>query len=140
LSSLVLDCAAWGTPPAELKFLDHPPQGALSAAAALLTELGALEDGRITRAGQRMASIGSHPRLAAMMLAAEAPAEQALAADLAALLEERDPLRSPRGGPDTPSDIGARLVAIRDGDPDADRGAFSQPGDVAGVGFQGWNR
>ncbi len=121
LSSLVLDCAAWGTPPRDLKFQDQPPQGALTAAAALLTELGALKDNRISPLGERMASIGSHPRLAAMMLAAENPAEQALAADLAALLEERDPLRSP----DAPADIGSRLLAIRYGDPDADRGALS---------------
>jgi ATP-dependent helicase HrpB len=128
LSSLVLDCAAWGTPPGELKFQDQPPQGALSAAAALLTELGALVEGRITPAGQRMASLGSHPRLAAMMLAAETAGEQALAADLAALLEERDPLRSP----DAPADIGTRLLAIRHGDPDADRGALSRIRRTAG--------
>jgi ATP-dependent helicase HrpB len=127
LSSLVLDCASWGTPPEELKFQDQPPRGALTAAAALLTELGALDDGRITSSGRRMASIGSHPRLAAMMLAAETPPEQALAADLAALLEERDPLRSFRSGaPDLPVDIGSRLEAIRHGDPDADRGVLSR--------------
>ena len=124
----MLDCAAWGTPPGELKFQDPPPRSALTAAAALLTELGAMEDGRITPLGQRMASLGSHPRLAAMMLAAETPAEQALAAELAALLEERDPLRSP----DAPADIGSRLLAIRHGDPDADRGALSQIRRTAG--------
>jgi ATP-dependent helicase HrpB len=128
LSSLVLDCAAWGTAPADLKFQDQPPQGALTAAAALLTELGALAEGRITPSGQRMASLGSHPRLAAMMLAAENGAEQALAADLAALLEERDPLRSP----EAPADIGTRLLAIRYGDPDADRGALSRIRRTAG--------
>ena len=54
---------------------------------------------RITEAGRRMAQLGAHPRLAAMLLAAETDAEAALAADLAALLEERDPLRaSPTGG------------------------------------------
>jgi ATP-dependent helicase HrpB len=75
-----------------------------------------------------MASLGSHPRLAAMMLAAETPAEQALAADLAALLEERDPLRAR----DAPVDIGARLLAIRHGDPDADRGALASIRRTAG--------
>ena len=147
LSSLVLDCAAWGTPPAELKFQDAPPQGALQAAAALLSELGALADGLITPLGQRMASLGSHPRLAAMMLAAETPALQALAADLAALLEERDPLRSP----EAPADIGVRLLAIRHNDPEAARGAISRirrtsgqyrarlhlPRDLAGEGDPG---
>ena len=73
LSSLVLDCAAWGTPPGDLKFQDQPPRGALTAAVALLTELGGLEGGKITGVGQRMASLGAHPRLAAMMLAAETP-------------------------------------------------------------------
>ncbi|HEX4172605.1 MAG TPA: DEAD/DEAH box helicase, partial [Acetobacteraceae bacterium] len=36
LSGLVLDCAAWGTAPADLPFLDPPPAGAIAAAAALL--------------------------------------------------------------------------------------------------------
>ena len=98
LSSLVLDCAAWGAAPADLAFLDPPPQGALAAAGALLAELGALDaEGRITATGRRMAALGAHPRLAAMMLAAANPAEASLAADIAALLEERDPLRGRRG-------------------------------------------
>ena len=129
LSSLVLDCAAWGTPPEELAFLDRPPAGAHAAAAALLAELGALADGRITPLGRRMAQLGAHPRLAAMMLAAETQAEAACAADLAALLEERDPLRA---GPDAPADIGLRLAAIADGDPAADRGALSRIRRAAG--------
>jgi ATP-dependent helicase HrpB len=123
LSSLLLDCAAWGTPPADLPFPDKPPAGALAAARVLLTELGALDgDGRITAQGRRMALLGAHPRLAAMLLAAEAPAQAALAADLAALLEERDPLRSP----DAPADIGLRIQAIASGDAAADRGALSR--------------
>ena len=55
-----------------------------------------------------MARLGAHPRLAAMLLAARTPEEQALAADIAALLEERDPLRAP----DAPADISLRLDAI----------------------------
>ena len=124
LSSLALDCAAWGAAPADLPFQDPPPAGALAAAGALLAELGALDpQGRITEAGTRMAALGAHPRLAAMMLAARDACEAALAADIAALLEERDPLRS---GPDAPADIGLRLAAIADGDPAADRGALSR--------------
>ena len=123
LSSLVLDCAAWGAAPVELAFLDPPPQGALAAAGALLAELGALDaEGRITATGCRMAALGAHPRLAAMMLAATNPAEASLAADIAALLEERDPLR----GPEAPADIGSRLAAIAHGDPAADRGALAR--------------
>jgi ATP-dependent helicase HrpB len=66
-----------------------------------------------------MAALGAHPRLAAMMLAARSAGEAALAADMAALLEERDPLR----GPDTSADIGLRLAALAASDPTADRGA-----------------
>ena len=49
---------------------------------------------RITPAGRRMLALGTHPRLAAMLLAADDPARRALACDLAALVEARDPLRS----------------------------------------------
>jgi ATP-dependent helicase HrpB len=121
LSGLVLECAAWGTAPADLAFQDKPPAGALAAAAALLKDLGALDDqDRITEAGREMARIGSHPRLAAMMLAAGSDGQAALAADLAALLEERDPLRSR----EAPADIATRIAAIAFGDPNADRGAL----------------
>jgi ATP-dependent helicase HrpB len=129
LSGLALDCAAWGSAPADLPFLDPPPPGALAAATLLLIELGALDaEGRITDAGRRMAMLGAHPRLAAMMLAARTSGEAACAADLAALLEERDPLRSP----DAPADIVLRLAAIAEGDPAADRGALSRIRRVAG--------
>jgi ATP-dependent helicase HrpB len=122
LSGLVLDCAAWGTAPAGLPFPDPPPEGALAAARALLTDLDAMtEDGAITALGRRMSGLGAHPRLAAMMLAAETPAQAALACDLAALLEERDPLRA---GPDAPADVALRLEALADpGGAQADRGA-----------------
>lgn len=121
LSGLVLECAAWGTAPVDLAFQDKPPAGALASAAALLQELGALDEGgRITATGREMARIGSHPRLAAMMLAAEGPEQSALAADIAALLEERDPLRRQ----EAPADITTRLNAIAHGDPNADRGAL----------------
>ncbi len=117
LSGLRLDCAAWGSAPADLPFPDPPSAGALAVAEALLRELDALDDaGRITPRGRRMAAIGAHPRLAAMMLAAEDAGSRALAADLAALLEERDPLRDAGS-----ADIGLRLAALRGrgGDPGA---------------------
>ncbi len=123
LSGLLLDCAAWGTAPADLPFPDPPPLGALAAAAALLAGLGAIDAaGRITPQGHRMAGLGAHPRLAAMMLSAEGPGQAALAADLAALLEERDPLR----GRDAPADLQLRLDALTGGAGDVDRGAISR--------------
>ncbi len=121
LSPLRLACAVWtdalGTAPADLPFPDPPPAGAFAAAGSLLADLGALDtDGAVTPHGRRMAALGAHPRLAAMMLAAETPAEAALAATLAALLEERDPLRTPgrstRPGTAPPADIALRLEAL----------------------------
>lgn len=124
LAGLVLDCAAWGADPGSLAWLDPPPAGALAAARALLAELDALDrDGRITAMGRRMARLGTHPRLARMLAAAETEGERALAADLAALLEERDPIRDRNA----PSDINDRLALLHGADhPDADRGAIQR--------------
>jgi ATP-dependent helicase HrpB len=44
-----------------------------------------------------MLALGTHPRLAAMLLSAASDNEQALACDLAALIEARDPLKGYRG-------------------------------------------
>ncbi|WP_460712859.1 ATP-dependent helicase HrpB [Lysobacter terrae] len=92
LAALALELAAWGD--ANLRFVDTPPPGALAAARELLQRLGALDRSTITPLGKRMLALGTHPRLAAMLLAPEDRAERALACDLAALLEARDPLRS----------------------------------------------
>ena len=124
LSGLALDCAAWGSEPGELAFLDAPPAGSLAAARGLLRDLDALDQaGRITETGRRMARMGTHPRLARMMLAASDSGEKALAAELAALLEERDPLR----GREAPADIGLRLDLLAGADhAAADRGAVQR--------------
>ncbi len=123
LAGFALDCAAWGADPAALPLPDPPPAGALAAARGLLVGLDALDaEGRITQAGRDMAALGAHPRLAAMMRSASTPPEQALAADLAALLEERDPLR----GPDQPADISLRLSALAEGAPEADRATLAR--------------
>ncbi len=108
LAPLRLTCAAWGGAPETLPFPDAPPATALATATDLLRGLGALDDaGHITDSGRRMTELGAHPRLAAMMLAARNPAEAALAADIAALLEERDPLREAAS-----VDIALRLDAL----------------------------
>jgi ATP-dependent helicase HrpB len=121
LSGLVLDCASWGTAPEQLSFLDPPPIGTVAAGIALLERLGAMRVGRITPMGHHMASLGAHPRLGAMMLAARNQGEASLAADLAAILEERDPLR----GKDTPASIDQRLEALANR-VEGDRGAIAR--------------
>ena len=93
LASLALELAAWGSD--DIRFVDPPPAGALSAARDLLHRLGALtESNSITALGKRMLTLGTHPRLAAMLLSAQGEQDRALACDLAALVEARDPLRS----------------------------------------------
>ena len=91
LAGLALELAAWGN--ADLRFVDAPPPGPLAAARDLLQGLGALDGAAITARGRRMLDLGTHPRLASMLLAADDATGRALACDLAALVEARDPLR-----------------------------------------------
>jgi ATP-dependent helicase HrpB len=131
LSSLVLDCAAWGAAPADLPFPDPPPAGAVAAGRALLGDLGALDAaGALTWAGRAMARLGAHPRLSAMMLQAADPPARAMACDLAALLEERDPLRAP----DASADVSTRLALLSGAahDANAHRGALASIRRAAG--------
>jgi ATP-dependent helicase HrpB len=96
LAPLALELAAWGS--SELRFVDAPPAGTLASARDLLIRLGALDARhQITPFGQRLLKLGTHPRLAAMLVAPTAAHEQALACDLAALIEARDPLIGYRG-------------------------------------------
>lgn len=108
LSELVLDCAAWGEgDPLRLNWLDPPPKGALAAARAELGSLGALDaDGRLTEIGQRMRALPLPPRLARMMIIAGERGSAQAAAEVAAVLMERN-----LGGRDT--DLTLRLVAFR---------------------------
>jgi len=92
LGALALELAAWGSD--DLRFVDAPPPGAMNAARDLLRRLGALTASHaITPLGKRMLALGTHPRLAAMLLSAGEGEDRALACDLAALVEARDPLR-----------------------------------------------
>lgn len=89
LSGLWLELLQWGCQDvAQLNWLDTPPDVNLAAARALLEQLGAIKEGRLTARGQQMAKFGNDPRLAAMLAAAESADEKATAAWLAALLEE----------------------------------------------------
>ena len=111
LAALALELAAWGS--AALRFVDPPPAGALAAARELLQRLGALSSaGTITDLGRRMLALGTHPRLAAMLLQARGARAQALACDLAALVEARDPLRQ---GGDALASRWRALAAFRHG-------------------------
>ncbi len=88
LAPLALELAAWGS--SELKFLDAPPAAVLAQARQLLTSLGALDaKANLTATGRRCMQLGTHPRLANMLVRSQG-AELSLACDLIALLEARD--------------------------------------------------
>ncbi len=109
LSSLALDLASWGIlDPLSLTWLSPPPRGAWQAAVQTLHELEALENGKITEHGKEVHQLPCHPRLAHMMLMAEEEDLVGLAADISALLEERDPL-----GKEAGIDINTRIEALR---------------------------
>jgi ATP-dependent helicase HrpB len=112
LAPLALELASWGTQdPGELRWLDPPPEAMLASARDLLVRLGALAaDGRILPHGREMARIGAHPRLAHMLLRARPLGQLRLAAQLAALLSERDLLRGD-GARDV--DIRSRVEVMR---------------------------
>jgi ATP-dependent helicase HrpB len=109
LAPLVLELAQWGVAdPAELAWLDPPPAAARDQATELLQSLDALdESGRITADGRAMLALGMHPRLAHMILVGRRLGMARTAAELAALLSERD-----IGGFDE-ADVALRLARLR---------------------------
>lgn len=110
LTSLVLSVAAWGGGDIEkLPWLTPPPSSNVHQAENLLESLGAIDDRlRITRHGEALAKLPCHPRMAQMLLKAEETPLKALATDIAALLEERDPLSK-----ETDADINTRIAELR---------------------------
>ncbi len=119
LAALYLDALAWGSEPAALSWLTPPPEAALQNAAETLIALDAARsgpDGRlaITPHGEKLARLPLHPRLAHMVLrAAELETDRSsLAACLAALVSERDPLRKNAAG-EIGADIRLRLPLLQ---------------------------
>ena len=108
LAGLVLALAEWGErDPSNLTWLDTPPAGRVTAAQKQLQGLGALDEtGALTPLGKAMAGLPLPPRLAALVAGARDGAEQALAAEIAALAGERG-----LGG--ASNDLGERLARFR---------------------------
>jgi ATP-dependent helicase HrpB len=109
LASLVLDMAQWGVSNIQsLTWLTPPPKIALAQATETLHQLNALENNKITEHGKQIHRLACHPRIAHMLLMASDDITIKLATDIAAVLEERDPL--PR---DSGIDINLRVEALR---------------------------
>ncbi|HEX6135427.1 MAG TPA: ATP-dependent helicase HrpB [Longimicrobiales bacterium] len=113
LAPLALQLAAWGVErPQELRWIDEPPAAAYAQARELLRELDALDrSGGLTDHGRDMSRLAAHPRIAHMLLRSRALGCAGVAADIAALLAERDILRAHDGAADP--DIRLRLPLLR---------------------------
>lgn len=110
LAPLVLDVAAWGESRVErLPWITPPPRAAVLQATSLLSSLHALADSGLTPHGRALAQLPCHPRIAQMLLSASNPEAKALACDIAALLEERDPMAHAEAD----ADLCSRLVLLR---------------------------
>ena len=110
LGALVLDMAKWGISNLnQLTWLSPPPKAAVMQAVDVLTNLNALDlNKRITEHGKEIHQLPCHPRIAHMLLKAKQDNAIALATDIAAILEERDPLTKDSG-----IDINLRIEALR---------------------------
>jgi ATP-dependent helicase HrpB len=85
LASAVLDLIAWGGDPRTFDWFEAPPAERLEAAIELLTQLGAIENMKLTKLGDAIRRYPLHPRLARLIIAANGD-EQAIA--IAAALSE----------------------------------------------------
>lgn len=119
MAGVILDIMAWGESDVlRLPWMTHPPREAIYRALDMLLLLGAIEEVtsttssnkkteyRLTTLGKRLSNLPCHPRIAKMLL----DKNGALAADIAALLEERDPMAQA----DDDADITSRIIALRE--------------------------
>jgi ATP-dependent helicase HrpB len=109
LASLVLDMAQWGIRDInQLVWLTPPPKGAVAQARETLEQLDALQHGKITDHGKQIHDLPCHPRIAHMLIMARDNDQLELSTDIAALLEEKDPLPREAG-----TDLNERIIALR---------------------------
>ncbi len=109
LTGLVLDMKAWGKDDIRsMTWLTPPPTGTLALSEKTLESIEALEDGKLTAHGKEIHDLPCHPRIAHMLLYAKKARQLGLATDIAAILEERDPLPADAG-----VDLNLRVEALR---------------------------
>jgi ATP-dependent helicase HrpB len=115
LAPLALELAAWGvSEPNALRWLNPPPAATFAQARDLLRDLDAITaDGRITPHGRALARLGTHPRLAHMIMRGAELGLQRAALEIAAVLGERDLLRT--NAAERNVDFRLRIDALRGG-------------------------
>ena len=87
---ITFELARWGDPDGrDIPLLDHPGEARLEAGRRLLVDLGLLDDeGSLTARGTTAGALGVHPRVAALLLAADELDLLDLGATVAALLDD----------------------------------------------------
>ncbi|HEU5163744.1 MAG TPA: helicase-related protein, partial [Thermoanaerobaculia bacterium] len=70
LAGPLLEIFAWGADPRDFAWFERPPVESIDRALALLEDLGAVRDAKITEAGRRMHRLPLHPRQARILIAA----------------------------------------------------------------------
>ena len=92
LCAAVLQLYQWGEKPdGDFPWLETPRAESLARARDLLAALGAVSNGQLTDVGRRMAELPIAPRLARMLIEAQAFDAVPTMALVAAMLSERDP-------------------------------------------------
>jgi ATP-dependent helicase HrpB len=109
LTGLVLDMKAWGKQEIRsMTWLTPPPVGTLALAEKTLETIDAIVDGQLTSHGKEIHQLPCHPRIAHMLLFAKKHNQLGLGTDIAAILEERDPLPADSG-----VDLNLRIEVLR---------------------------
>ena len=109
LTSLVLDMLVWGKKDIRsMTWLNPPPVHALVSAEKVLEAIEGLDQGNLTSHGKELHQVPAHPRIAHMLLYAKKANLLPLATDIAAILEEKDPLASQAG-----VDLNLRIEGLR---------------------------
>jgi ATP-dependent helicase HrpB len=114
LTGAALEVAVWGAEVEDLALLDAPRPEAWARARQVLHQLGAVDaHGRPTAHGRSLAALPLHPRLAHLVVVGAERGVGGLAADLAALLADRDPVRASRPH----ADLATRVAVLRGAPP-----------------------
>ena len=109
LTPLVLDMLVWGKKDIRsMTWLNPPPVHALVSAEKVLEAIEGLDQGNLTSHGKELHQVPAHPRIAHMLLYAKKANLLPLATDIAAILEEKDPLASQTG-----VDLNLRIEGLR---------------------------